>query len=211
MNKAELIERIIDTFTDMGSDDPADTATCNELTLTEAETYLKERRAMEKINLEPDEWLPAEVTPELYMEASNCYIRKCRHDYMKEEYMEWLQNVNPWDVYEEYCESIGSYAKVVPTEFLLENECFPFDDPDGDPNMLGLIIIGQNSKSFNPDHEYCWYNAEKKMIFSSDTPFADGIINAEEVAEWLVRDSDALNRINYRHADTVPNCWPWEN
>ena len=52
VNKAELIERIIDTFTNMGSESPEDTAYANQLTLKEAETYLAEIRANEKEYLE---------------------------------------------------------------------------------------------------------------------------------------------------------------
>ena len=80
MKKEELIERIIDTFTDIGSEDPIDTAASNLITLEEATTYLSERRAMEIKDLEPSERLPEEVTPRLYMEAFNCYIRKCKYD-----------------------------------------------------------------------------------------------------------------------------------
>ena len=40
MTKAEIMERIIDSFTDMSSECPEDTAMCNYLTLKEGEMYL---------------------------------------------------------------------------------------------------------------------------------------------------------------------------
>ena len=217
MKKEQLIERLIDTFTGMGSEDPADIATCKKIDIDHARMYLSELRANEDAaELTPDERVPAEVTPKLYMEAFNCYVEKCRHDYMKGEFIEWMKNVEPWDVYESYCEVNKLALSVIYTDWLLEDIEFPFT-PD-DLTMLDLIELGQHSPDFNHNQEFCWYemkdnnpNCINNVLHSTDTPFADGIINAEEIAEWLLQDNEALDYVYHTHADTVPNCWPWED
>lgn len=193
MNKAELIERIIDTFTDMGSEDPEDTAYANPLTLAEAEMYLKEIRATEKIDLEPDEWLPSEVTPDLYMEAHNCYLRKCKHDVTAQRLAEFFRLNEMVDVYHEFD---GDYHSdkdkyVCPTDWLTENMEFPFTSFDF--TMLDLIQLGQHSPDFDPDKKYCWYEIKdnnpecvRNELHSTDTPFADGLIDATAFAEWIL-------------------------
>lgn len=210
MKKEEIIERIIDTFTDMGCESPEDTAAGPIISLDEAVTYLAERRGMEQEDLNPEDWLPEETTPEMYMEAYNCYVMKCRHDYMKEAYIEWMKNVEPWDVYDDYCDATKTYKAVLPTEYLEDGEGFPFDDKYGQPNLLGCIIIGQNSSDFDPESQYCWYDDENRKIYGSSTPFKDGVIDCEPIAEWLLSDPQALDYVTYKNADTVPNCWPWE-
>lgn len=189
MTKAELIERIIDTFTGMGSDDPEDTAMCGEITLKEADMYLKEYRETELADFEPDEWLPAEVTPELYMEAFNCYVRKCRHDVSIERLAEFLTYGEHWRAYEIYTEiAKNGVCTILPTDFLTEDMEFPFVEEDGyPPNLLGMIVIGQASKdTFSPDDEYCRYDAPAHTLYSTNTPFADGWIDATEIAAYFV-------------------------
>ena len=186
MTKAELIERIIDTFTDMGSEDPVDTAECNPLTLSEATTYLAERRAMEKVDLEPSEWLPDEVTPELYMEAENCYIRKCKHDVTAQRLAEFIKDREQVDVYNEFGSAYrsGTDKLVYPTDWLTENMEFPFTPVD--LTMRDLITLGQNSPDFDPRKDYCWYDADNHKLYSTDTPFADELIDAMAFAEWIL-------------------------
>lgn len=186
MNKAELIERIIDTFTCMGSEDPEDIAYGKPLTLKEAETYLAELRANERANLEPDEWLPAEITPEIYMEAYNCYHRKCIHDVTTRRLAEFLKNGEMVDTYHEFLGQYVSYTDklVCPTDWLTENMEFPFTSED--LSMLDLITLGQNSPDFNPEKKYCWYDVTAHKLHSTNTPFADGLIDATAFAEWIL-------------------------
>lgn len=190
MNKSELIERIIDTFTDMGSEDPVDTAGCNMLTLKEAETYLNERRAFERADLEPAEWLPAEVTPELYLEAENCYIRRCQYEVTLERLVEFLKLGEKLDVYLEYQGVYKSTTdKVVyPTDWLYENMEFPFTPYD--LNMIELIKLGQNSPDFDPTDDFCWYDEDKNQLYSTCYPFEEGFIDVKAFAQWLL-DSPA--------------------
>lgn len=201
MNKAELIERIIDTFTDMGSEDPVDTAYANPLTLTEAETYLNEIRANEKEYLEPDEWLPEEITPALYMEAFNCYLRRCKYEVTLNRLAEFITLHEAVELYHEY---IGTYKSdtdklVCPTDWLLENMEFPFTSYDF--TMLDLIQLGQHSPDFDCEKDYCWYEmvhddpaCVNNMLHSTDTPFADGLIDAQAFAAWLL---ECPGRIEY--------------
>lgn len=80
MTKAELIERIVDSFWAMSGENPGDYVDLTPMDLEEATMYLSEARATERsCDLEPDECLPEEVTPELYMEAWNCYLRMMQY------------------------------------------------------------------------------------------------------------------------------------
>lgn len=194
MNKAELIERIIDTFTDMGSEDPVDTACGNPLTLNEAKMYLNDIKATEKIDLEPDERLPEEVTPEIYMEAYNCYLRKCKHEVTAQRLAEFIRLRELVDAYHEFGGNYKSNTDkyVCPTDWLKEFMEFPFTSED--LVMLDLITLGQNSPDFDPKKDFCWYDAENFKLHSTDTPFADGLIDARAFAEWLLEDA---SRIEY--------------
>lgn len=198
MEKTELIERIIDTLTGMGSDDPADTATCGMLTLREAKMYLSELRATERANLEPDEWLPDEVTPELYMEAFNCYVRRCKYIVTRDRLAEFIQlneyvdildlcRCDPYNYYNE------SDTLVYPTDWLNEDMEFPFTSED--LTMLDLIVIGKNSPDFFPDDGYCWFDSKQNQIYSTDSPFRDGIIDAVKLAEFILGNDDLLQEV----------------
>lgn len=199
MSKAELIERIIDTFTDMGSEDPVDTAYCNPLTLDEAKMYLNELRAIEKDNLEPEERLPEEITPELYMEAYNCYIRKCQYNVTLERLTRFITQCELVDLYHEYD---GIYKSdtdkyVCPTDWLMENMEFPFTSFDF--TMLDLIQLGQHSPDFDCDKKYCWYEIVhddpaciENQLHSTNTPFKDGLINGKAFAAWILETNGRI-------------------
>ena len=195
MNKAELIERVINTFTDMGSEDPVDTAYANPLTMTEAETYLNEIRANEKDYLEQDEWLPAEVTPEIYMEAFNCYLRKCKHDVTVKRLAEFFRDAEMVDAYHEFDGEYISYKDkaVYPTDWLTEAIEFPFT-PD-DLTMLDLITLGQNSPNFDPEKKFCWYDIVNHKLHSTNTPFEDGLIDAKAFAEWILETPGRIEHV----------------
>lgn len=195
MTKAELIERIIDTFTDMGSEDPGDTALCNPIMLDEATLYLGEYRRTERENFKPSEWLPAEVTPELYMEAYNCYIQKCKYDVTAERLAEYIADGELIYTFNEF---IGEYHNesdklVYPTDFLNEDIEFPFTEYD--LTMLDLINIGQNSPDFDMSDDYCWFDNKNNQMHSTDTPFADGLIDATAFAKWILEDKNRIEQI----------------
>ena len=188
MNKAELIERIIDEFTCMGSECAEDTAYAKPMTLPEAKIYLAELRENEKENLEPDERLPEEVTPELYMEAFNCYLRKCRYDVTLDRLAEFFTLREMVDTYHEFDGKYHSDTdKVVyPTDWLTENMEFPFTPYN--LTMLDLIRLGQKSQDFDPQKDYCWYDYDAKQLHSTDRPFEDGLIDGRAFAEWILAD-----------------------
>ena len=215
MNKAELIERVIDTFTAMGSEDPEDTAFGKPLTPDEAKMYLEELRENEFINLEPENRLPPEVTPQIYMEAYNCYLRKCKHDVTAQRLAEFFRLNEMVDVYHEFDGQYISYKDkyVCPTDWLTEHMEFPFTSED--LSMLDLITLGQNSPYFNPEKKYCWYDVTAHKLHSTSTPFADGLIDARAFAEWIL---ESPGRIWYvkdycminTDIDYVFRCWQTE-
>ena len=78
MTKAELTTAILERLHDPYDTMPdADIATLDFLTLDQAKEYLADLRRDEvAAELDQDERLPQEVTPELYMEVWNCDIRR---------------------------------------------------------------------------------------------------------------------------------------
>ena len=82
---------------------------------------------------------------------------------------------------------------VYPTDWLTESMEFPFTPYD--LNMLELILIGQNSPDFDPYKDFCWYDIKSKQLHSTDTPFADGLINAMAFAEWIIGHPEATRHI----------------
>ena len=196
MKKAELIERIIDEFTCMGSESEEDTAYAKPMTLNEAKIYLDELREQQAIDLEPEERLPAEVTPELYMEAFNCYLRKCRHDVTLNRLAEFFTLHEMVDTYHEFDDKYqhpDTDKVVYPTDWLTENMEFPFTPYD--LTMLDLIRLGQNSPDFDPQKDFCWYDYDTKQLHSTDTPFADGLIDAKAFAEWIMDNPDTVKYV----------------
>ena len=184
MKKTELIESIINTFTCI------DIRNANELSLTDASKILEEIRENEHCYLDRNLWLPNEVTPELYMEAYNCYLRKCRHDITARRLAEFIQLRELVDMFHEFDGEFVSYkSKIVyPTSFLTMDMEFPFTSID--LCMLELITLGQNSPDFDPEKEYCWYDEKNHQLHSTNTPFADGLLDAMAFAEWLLENPE---------------------
>lgn len=191
MDKNELIERIIDAICDPWTMCDSDTAATGFITLEEATGYLAEFRRDEDLSeLEEDERLPKEVTPELYMEAFNRYVRAAQHRVTIERMAEYLTDnecVCEYDNF--YRVSVPAARCVLPVEFI--NEEFPFPIEHGnEPTAHELIMLGLNSsKTFHPEKDYyCWFDEDKWQLFSTNTPFHDGIIDAHEVARYMMEE-----------------------
>lgn len=198
MNKAELIERIIDAITDPWNECPFDFEDLAPLNLEEATGYLADLRHDEDLSdLDPEDRLPAAVTPELYMEAFNCYLRKMRHECHILRLSKYLTDNECVCEYDQFRDDYKhNDPMVLPVDFLLDG--FPFPTASGeDPDMLDMLLIGKNSaRTFNPEHDYCWYDKRTTTLFSSDTPFHDGIIHARALAEFIL-GPDGHTSLNY--------------
>lgn len=197
MNKIELTERIIDKLTDPWTDSMEDWASADMLTISEAENVIDSIREEDNLaELEKDERLPMEVTPELVQEAWNCYVRSARHEMtirLMAEYLTDTESVCEYDQY--YTDSVPNAVRVLPVTFIEEQFPFPLEHGN-EPTAYELIIIGQNSVvTFHPERdEYCWFDQNKWQLFSSDAPFHDGVINAEAVARYMIDENpDFLN------------------
>lgn len=209
MRKEELIERIIDRFTAMGSESEEDTAYADEIDLEHAGFYLDELRVFERADLEEEDRLPAEVTPELYMEAFNCYLRKCRYDVTVERLADYLKNNCDVALYDNYRTDWGeNNVEIIPVDFWY-NYDYPSEFPFGFGNrvsgedIMNLIEIVCNSKkTCDLDKEYIWYDKENKIIHTTADPYADGIIDTHGFAEFLLSSPPALN---YVVADMDPD------
>lgn len=193
MTKAELTAKILDAITDPWNDCDADIATCDYINLTEATSYLADiRRDEDSADLEPDERLPEEVTPSMLMEVFNCDIKRARHEMVVHYLADWLTREECVCLHDNYFQDYeNNDPEVIPVDFIMNETRFPFSTCDTEnPDHVDTLMIGLNSaKTFNPNHEYCWFDKEKNQLFSSDTPFADGIIDAEAMARYFIDDA----------------------
>lgn len=194
MTKAEIISRIIDRITDPWNDSPEDYEDVTPIDIIQATYYLAEYRHEDAENdFNPDDRMPAEATPALYMEAFNCYVRFQKHELRVIRLAEYITENEMVCEYDQYKDDyLANPLKVVPTDWLY-TESFPFDMiDDAYPNTMFLITLGQRSPKFNPNHEYCWFDKKAELLFSSDTPFADGVLDAKAFARFILLDADAL-------------------
>ena len=211
MTKAELFERIVDSFIDMSGEDPHDYLYLDDISLEEATMYLAEQRATERdCDYLPEECLPAEVTPELYMEAENCFIRHMKFEARVSNLAEYItDNCMVCEYVNYYLPAHEDAVDLIAVDFLCEH--FPFDIGDRTPDPLFLIELGKRSRNFNSAEEFCLYDKEKDQLYSTNNPFMDELIDAEAFARFVLLDADTLDCfINYTMSDedirTVFGC-----
>lgn len=193
MTKAELIERIVDAMIDPWTDNPEDYLYATPIDIYGAEDLLDQIRSDEDdMDLEPEERMPEEATPELVMTAYNCLIRARKYEARVARLAEFItDNECVCEYANYYYPEHADAIDLIPTEFIRGQ--FPFEMKDGMlPNPLVLIELGQRSPKFNPNNEFCWYDKEKNQLFSSDEPFHDGILDAEAFARFIMGDAEAF-------------------
>ena len=186
MTKAELIERIIDRITDPWTESCEDYEYAQLIDLDDAKDIIAQCRE-EDFDLEPEDQLPAEVTPELMMIAFNCNVRKNKHELRVRRLAEYITDN------EMVCEYSNFYLPVLengidmlPVDFLSDTDGFPFLDH---PSPLELLRIGANSiRTFRPADEFCWFDDKMKVLHSTSHPFRDGVLDADAFAEYIMSD-----------------------
>lgn len=114
------------------------------------------------------------------------------------------------------------------SDFLTENNAvclysnYRLDYPNSDPDVfpvdfldhqycdtLGLSILElfevfrRSQHTFNPNHEYCWYDSTGKTLYSADFPFRDNVIHAEPLARYALEDDSLLSEIRDGWMDKV--------
>lgn len=186
MTKAELISRIVDAMVDPWTDDPEDYLDAQPIyDIEEAKDMLTDLHAYD-IDLEPEDILPDEVTPELVMEAYNCLIRARKHEARITRLADWITDNNC------VCEYVNYYGNtdIVPTDLLWES--FPFDIGDRTPNPLFLIDLAKRSRNFNSAEEFCFFDKDKDQLVSTNNPFSDGYLDAEAFARFAIDDAETL-------------------
>ena len=190
MTKAELTERIVDALIDPWTDDPEEYLDLSPIDLAEAEEFLKEIRINESsADLEPDECLPAEVTPAQVQETWNCLLRARKHEARVARLAEWIEDNDP------VCEYVNFYdpaADMYPVDFLDNDDSSVLID-GRTMTPLELIELGKRSRDFNSAEEYCFYNKDKDQLISTDNPFSDGFLNAEDFAEFILEDKETFD------------------
>lgn len=189
MTKAELTERIIDRITDPWTESPEDYEYADLLDPDSAKDVLKQYRE-DDVNegWDEDDRMPDEVTPELFMEVYNCNVRKNRHELQVKRLAAWLTDAEDVCDYDNFrTEYLDDSIDICPTDFLTDST-FPFDTGTNDDlSIIDILDIGARSKhTFNPNHEFCWYDSTKMQLYSSNTPFADGVIDAVSMARYAI-------------------------
>ena len=193
MTKAELIAHIIEHITDPWTESPEDYRYAELIDLDTAKDVLKQCREDEE-DFDPEDRMSDEVTPELMMEAFNCNVRYQKHELRIERLTEWLIDNECVCEYDNFSsEYLNNPLRVLPTDFL-DDDYMQYFAPEGVTFYASdLIRIGMNSiNTFRKNDYYCWFNYEKMQLFSSNTPFKDGIIDAKAFAEYIMSDNDAL-------------------
>ena len=196
MTKAEIITRIIDRITDPWTECPEDYMYAELIDLDTAKDVLTQYREDDEFcGIDPEFRMPVETTPTLLMEAYNCNIRYQKFELRVKRLAEYITDNEMVCEYDNYYRSEFEDAiEVIPVDFLYNSTRFPFSTHNTkNPDIIDMLRIGMNSaKTFNNNHEFCWFDKDNEVLHSTDTPFADGILNAEAFARFVLCDADAL-------------------
>jgi len=199
MTKAEIITRIINRMTDPYADPPEDYQYATMFDLAFASQVLAHCRMDDKnYSFDPEDHMPEEATPALVMEAWNCHVRYKKHELRVEQFKKFIIEYEPvceFDTY--YVSEHDSVTPLFPTEFIGEAGTFPFSVyGTHTPDYLSILIIGKNStNTFKPSDEYCWFDESTMTIHSTNTPFADGVLDAEAFARFILADRETFDYI----------------
>ena len=47
-------------------------------------------------------------------------------------------------------------------------------------------------KTFDPQDEYCWYDADLMTLHSTSNPFTDGLLDADAFARFILLDAETF-------------------
>ena len=197
MTKIEMTQKILNALVGMSSECPLDYEDLTPLNLEEARMYLSELRRDEDLaDLDADERVPDEVTPELYMEVFNCYLRAMKHECQVLRLSKYLTDNECVCEYDQFRHKYEHHDPIVlPVDFVYDS--FPFQTMSGKtPDPGDMLQIGLNSaRTFRPSHEYCWFDMKTETLYSTNTPFQDEIIHARPFAEFILSPDghDALD------------------
>lgn len=210
MNKAELIERIIDRITDPWTESCEDYQYAELIDLDAAKNIIAQCRE-EDLDLEPEDRLPEECTPEAMMLAFNCNVRKNWHELCVNRLAEYITDnemVCEYDNY--YAPTIDNPVDVVPVDFLYNSTRFPFSTHNTEnPDIIDMLRIGMNSaKTFNPNDEYAWFDKDTETLHSTNRPFRYGVLDAKAFAEYILSD-DGQDCLDYIAEDMDKKDHDW--
>ena len=193
MTKDELISRIVDCMIDPWNDDPEDYIYATPIDRFGAVDLMAQIRDDEtSADLDPEDCLPEEATPDLVMEAYNCLIRARKFEARVSRLAEFLTDNNCVCEYSNFYDG-EDFIDVFPVDWLNDTDGLNFFDKE---SPMEIMQIGINSRvTFNPNHEFCWYDDDKKILHSTDNPFRDGVIDAESFASSILLDVESADYI----------------
>lgn len=191
MSKEELVDKLTDRLIDPWTDCPEDYEDSEPIDLATATSLLEDLKRDDQEMDDPDYCVPEGTTPELLMEVYNCILRKNQHSLLVKRFAEYLTENEMVCEYDQYrCEYDTNSVEVYPSCWLFDEydaNDFPFQLGDYKADLAYIFKLGQNSaKTFNADKEYMWFNREAFRIETTDTPYHDGIIDAEKFAEYIL-------------------------
>lgn len=195
MEKAQIIETIIDFIDAPYEESPESFDDITEINLEEAAQYLKDY-IQDARCCDDDNAVTAftEATPEVFLEAWNKLCSDHRRRLITDNLADYITESECVCEYDQFC---ADYQKdpprALPVEFLDISDIasFPFHTAT-QLTVADLIQIGINSAGNNLDHTYAYFNEETMSLYSTDTPFEDGILDARGFAEFLLGNRDAL-------------------
>lgn len=199
MNKTQIIDTIIDFIDTPYEERAEDFADITEINIEEAAQYLKDY-IQDARCCDDDNAVTAftEATPEIFMEVWNKLCSNHRLQLITDNLADYITESECVCEYDQFC---ADYQKdpprALPVEFLDEfldsSDIASFPFHTANPlTVADLMQIGINSAGNDFDHAYVYFNEANMSLFSTDTPFEDGILDARGFAKFLLGNRDAL-------------------
>lgn len=194
MTKYEMALKLTDRLIDPWTDCPEDYEDSEPIDLEYAKHLLEDLLRDDEDVDDPDYCVPEGTTPELLMEVYNCIIRDRQHQLHVSRLAEFIKDN---ECVCEYYNYFPNALEIIPVDFLY-NDTFPFGmDNTEDPDHINMLRIGMKSvNTFSFSDEFCWFDKTLGILHSSNTPFADDVISAEEFAEYIL-DPDGKDCLDY--------------
>lgn len=195
MNKTQIIDTIIEFIDAPYEERPEDLEDITEINIEEAAQY-REDYIQDAKSCDDDDAVTAftEATPDIFMEAWNKLCSDHRRRLITANLADYITESECVCEYDQFC---ADYQKnpprALPVEFLDSSDIASFPFHTANPlTVADLIQIGINSAGNDFDHTYVYFNEANMSLFSTDTPFADGVLSAYGFAEFLIGNRDAL-------------------
>ena len=165
---------------------------------------LKELFQIQKdCELDPDECVPENIEPSLFMELYNEIAAEHNADLRKRRILDLLSEcIEKECCVCEYDSFLYDFISEYQTK--LEEQICPMDwlDDEDEPLELNALPVSEligmirNSPRFNMDHEY--YTMKDGKLISTNNPFRDGIVSAKPMACYMIEHDEDYGNDDFR-------------